>query len=361
MKKYRIPLACFFIFLWGMFLRWQGLANRELWNDEIYQIQKTLGPFKPIWCREIYGDFTCFPGDYLLTYPFVQMSGYDHKWISAIPHIFVTILGFYLLYRLCKKYFTTVFGYVITFFIYAFNANLVYHAFELRPYAVLPVMTISAFLLIGILFERHEKLSRLQKFLTGLALVGLMLFHMYGVLIVGLLALWFLLAGVHDSLGRRRLVGPLKLLILSGLLALPVWLWYSSCDPYHLSRENLLASGRYVFDFIPNPMENLIGFLKGVFGNLMGDKKLYVFLLSLIVAPFIPYPQRFRQLGFFLILIVLPIEFLLLADVLKAYWFIPRQFVWVMPLLAFLLGWQWDALIKYYWDTRTQDDLTRDT
>ena len=44
-------------------------------------------------------------------------------------------------------------------------------------------------------------------------------------------------------------------------------------------------------------------------------------------------------------MIVLPLQLLFLADLFNRYWFIQRQFVWVMAWYAFFLGWCWDSII----------------
>ena len=135
-KALGIVIALVFT-IWGMILRFKTFANRELWIDEIIQINMTLEPLKPLWLRENSAkDITSFPGDYLLTYPFVKLFGASK--LVAIPHAIVTLLGFYLLYILCKHYFKTVFGYLVVFVLLCFNKVLIFHAFEIRPYSVLP-------------------------------------------------------------------------------------------------------------------------------------------------------------------------------------------------------------------------------
>ncbi len=85
--------------IWGMILRFKAFANRDLWVDEMIQIKMTLEPLKPLWLRENSAlDVTSFPGDYLLTYPFVKLFGTTSKLI-AIPHAIVTLLGFYILVK----------------------------------------------------------------------------------------------------------------------------------------------------------------------------------------------------------------------------------------------------------------------
>ena len=71
---------------------------------------------------------------------------------------------------------------------------------------------------------------------------------------------------------------------------------------------------------------------------------LYFLLLGAFIPFFLPHKDRFKQLGFLLILILLPIEFIFLSDLWGSYWFLQRQFMWTVPLFAFYLGWCWDAL-----------------
>jgi len=64
-KALGIAIALVFS-IWGMILRFKHFANRELWIDEIIQLNMTLEPLKPLWLREgIAKDVTSFPGDYL--------------------------------------------------------------------------------------------------------------------------------------------------------------------------------------------------------------------------------------------------------------------------------------------------------
>jgi len=124
------------------------------------------------------------------------------------------------------------------------------------------------------------------------------------------------------------------------LLAMPLWL-YSVFGP-HINYSQLNINP---FDYIPNPSQDIVGFLKGIFGNLIGYKKLYFMLLGMFVPLIFSYKDRYRQLLFLVIMIILPISLILASDVLQKYWFIQRQFIWVMPLFAFFLGWTWDSFL----------------
>ena len=77
--------------IWGMILRFKAFASRELWIDEIIQINMALEPLKPLWLRENTAiDVTSFPGDYLLIYPFLKLFGVSK--LVVIPHVIVTLL-----------------------------------------------------------------------------------------------------------------------------------------------------------------------------------------------------------------------------------------------------------------------------
>ena len=331
----------------GMVLRFMRFANRELWGDEIFQLQKTVGAFKPIWQRISYGDNSCFPGDYLLTFPFIQISN-GNKWILVIPHIVVTLLGFYVLYLICRQYFKTWVGYAVTFGTVAFNRELIFHAFEFRPYAALPTLALASFYLSHILTFNYSQIRRLHKVLIFCFFLFCFWFHAHGILIVSVCVLFYFLYLFRDQTLQKAKVAYLKFFLAVFAAALPLWLWYVSANP--------LYGGKWhtdIFYYFPNPVENTFGFLKGIVGNLLGNKAFY-FLLGGGVAfflPAVPKKTKYLQVLFLLSMVILPIELVLMADIFKSYIFVQRQFVWVMPLFAMFLGWMWDTLIVRLWRT----------
>ncbi len=326
----------------GLYWRFQTLANRNLWTDELNQIKNTLGPFKPFWLRLTYGERTCFPGEYLLNYPFVQIFGHN-KWGLAIPHILFSIAGFIVLYLLCRQYFRTLAGFTAAFALYSLNKNLVYHAFEFRPYAVLPTLALIVFYL-GDKIVRPERLGSLRKTMIGLFLVLTVMYHAYGIMIIGCCLLFFVLSETEHR--------PLKDVCRSvvrgwwpfGLAGMLVFFWYATGGTT-LSYSFATKVGMNTFDYIPNPIVNLNNFLRTVFGNMTGVKKLKWLINGILLAFIIPHKERYRQVGFFLIVVIVPIQLKLLADLHAGYWFLHRQIVWVMALYAFFVGWCWDSVI----------------
>lgn len=350
------------ISLGALYLRFRCLITRDLWNDEVYQLSIVRGAFKPFWQRLTYGDMTCFPGDYLLTHPFVKIfdayrleaspeTAYLSKWVLAVPHIFMTILGFYLLYLICQKYYRTFAGYVVAFGIVCLNQNLIFHAFEFRPYAVLPTLALAAFYFSEMIICRHDDLSFFKQFLTGVLFIAIIWFHVFGVMIVGCCLLFHLLG----ELGRRNLKDiwrkHIKFLGTIFIIALPVWIWYATGNPLSISKETCTLFD--TFKFFPDPAVNLLAFLKTVFGNLVGEKRIYFLLAGMLFGFALPHRDRYRQILFFFVLIFLPLVVLFLSDLITGYMLLQRQFIWVMPLFAFLLGWQWDSTVGWIIDWRT--------
>lgn len=341
----RIPLLCVIISLLGMILRFIRLGERNLWNDEFYQIGMCAGPLKRFWLHDFYGDFSCFPGEYLITYPFLQHFG-ENKWGVMIPHILFTFVGFYLLYLLCQRYFKTTLGFMITFALVAFNENLIYHNFELRPYSVLPTLAIGGLFFTNLLFSEFSRLTKWHKFWIGAFYVFMVIYHVYGLICLSFIFVFEFLARYKDPAAEMKKALFKKYFFSLYFILGILWIWYASPNLGWFGLDaKRFQTERPTFEFIPNPAINFIGFLKGIFGNLLATKWLKWTVLGAVCVFFPGNVQRYKQLGFFLICIGLGVMFVFLFSLFKKYWFIQRQFVWVMPLFAFFIGWCWDSLL----------------
>jgi hypothetical protein len=347
LQKHSRKLIALSFSLYGLYLRFVHFAQRELWLDEINHIENTLGPLKPFWLRLTYGERTCFPGDYLLTYPFIQLFE-DNKWGMAIPDIISTVLGFYLLFLICKRYFNTAWGYLITFVIACFNTNLILHSFELRPYAILPTLALAVFYFSETIVCRPDTVTRAKRILVGIFFILTVMYHAYGILIIVCCMLFFILRQAASKPLREVIKDIWSFAWPVAAVALPVFIWYAT-GKSNLSYASTSAAGMNTFDYIPNPIADLNRFLRTVFGNMMGYKKFKPLINGIILALLLPHKARYQQAGFFFLLIILPIELKLLSDLHTGYWFIQRQFVWIMPLYAFFIGWCWDASITFTW------------
>lgn len=329
------------ISMYAFYLRLVALATRAYFVDENYQLAQMKGSFFEM-IKSLRGHEFCpyLSGDYYLIYPFFKLFGFN-RWGLAIPHLLATVLAFYFLFRICQTYFKTIWGYLVTFTLVCFNATLIWHASEIRTYAVWPMLALGVFYFTGLLIEKDTAFSTMKKIGIFAFFTFTILFHVYGIAIFLVLCLYQILAHAGDYDLRRFLRNNFKFFLFMFCIVAPVWL-LSVFGPHLAYRQDC-----QVFEFIPNPIEDGIGFLKGVFGNLVGKKTLY-FLLSGVFFPFIfPFKERKNQIALLLITVFFPIELLLLSDLKIKYWFIQRQFIWVMPFFALYLGWVWDSLFVF--------------
>jgi hypothetical protein len=341
-EKYIIFLIAIGFSLCALILRLDKLAQHNLWNDELFQLSTMHGNFSELIKELPHSELNSYLNwDTFLVYPFFKAFSYN-KWGLAIPHIIATILGFYLLYLICRLYFKTIWGYVISFGVVCFNASLINYATEIRPYAVLPTLALASLYLSETLINKID-LSPVRKLFIAAFFLLIIGFHTYGAFIL-FLSLVFVLVNKP----RARAFGSIfksisKILLIIFLIGLPFWL-FCVFGPFHLSLEQ---TRKNVFEFIPNPRHNIVGFLKGILGNLIGCKKLYFLLVALIFPFVLPYKEKLRQISFLVIMIFFPILLILTSDLISGYWFLQRQFIWVMPFFAFFLGWSGDSFVTY--------------
>jgi hypothetical protein len=338
-KDHMIIFTVMPISAYALYLRLVELANHKLWVDELFQVSVTKTSFIEFIRSMPRIEFCSYiSGDYILTYPFVKFFS-GNKWGLAIPHIISTIIGFYLLYLICRSSFKTIWGYLISFSVMCFNATLIYHATEIRTYAVLPTLALGVFYCTQ-MFTDKPKIDIKRKWLVGIFFVLTIWFHPYGVIMVLLCFMYSLGTKLYTPSYSALFMKNALFLFVVLCVAMPLW-FFSVFGP-HVKYVKLNP-----FEFIVNPLVDFAGFLKDIFGNLVSYKKLYFLLIGVILPFLIPYKERLKQIGFLFILVVIPIQLILLSDLWASYYFIQRQFIWVMPLFAFFIGWVWDSLFQY--------------
>lgn len=330
------------IFVYGMYLRVYQLAGHSLWGDEINELKSMEGNFVDLLRRLPSMELNSYLNwDHFLIYPFFKIFSYN-KWGLAIPHIIATIIAFYFLFLNSKRFVKTVIGYLIVFWIFSVNVNLVQHATEIRPYAVLPALALAVLYFTELLAENPSMYPK-KKLLICLFFIVTILFHTYGIFIVAFCLAFSLLSRWNKDFIKSFFNRNIKMLLIILAISLPYW-FYSVLGPKHV---DVSANKLDVFRWIPSPINNLPGFLKGIFGNLVGFKVNYLFLIGLIFPFILPYKERFKQILFFFVMILFPLLLILICDMIFVYYFIQRQFIWVMPFFALLLGWIFDSSINY--------------
>ena len=110
----------------------------------------------------------------------------------------------------------------------------------------------------------------------------------------------------------------------------------------------VIVSPKPTFAIIPHPLSEPLKFLYDIFIRyLIGEKGLAFLLGFLFIAWILPRQKdKTAQILFFCIFILLGLGLVFFSVFLNKYWFLPRQFVWVMPFFAFLLGWTSDSFMQ---------------
>ena len=331
--------------VWGLFLRFQWRLNRAFHDDEIWQFSIMTGTFREMLKILPEREFCSYlSGDFYLIFPFYKIFGRNELGL-AIPHIMITILGFYFLYLVCRIHCKNVLGFIIAFSIMSLNATLIQHSFEIRVYAVLPTLALASYYFMHLLVAENARMSMKKKIGIGIFFILLIWFHVYGILIAFFPAVYFLTVKIKDPLFKAIFVNMVKFFSVVLLVAMPLWI--VSVFGKHLGYAHVDLGPGGVFRFIPDPLSDLKGFLGGVFGNLLGYKKLYFLYLGVPIAFALSKRKRTEQISFLIILIFLPILLLLSVAINRNYWFVQRQFIWVIPFCAVFLGWCWGSILEY--------------
>ncbi|MDP2939774.1 MAG: hypothetical protein Q8O13_06840 [Candidatus Omnitrophota bacterium] len=345
MKKYLPIFVAIFFSILALYFRIERLAYHSFNVDELMQLFIINRPFLDFLKMLTTNEFCSFlSGDYYLIYPFFKVFQYN-KWGLAVPHIIATILGFYLLYLICRLYYKTIWGYIITFAIVCFNATLILHATEIRTYAVLPTLALAAFYFSQLLIAQPF-INLKKKWLIGAFFVLIIWFHVYGILILLLSFIYSLLTKLHTKFFKDTFKSNIKFMSVVLSVAMPLWLY--SIFGSHFSYQGLRSE--IMFAHIPNPLVDIIAFFKAIFGNLMGYKKLYPLFLGIIIPLIIPYKDRYKHIALLLIMVFLPIILILLSDLRTQYYFLQKQFIWTMPFFALFIGLAWESFLVYIYE-----------
>jgi hypothetical protein len=206
-----------------VFLSYHGLSNDELsaWYrtgfsswDDFWYFGVTHGDMHPVFYQ-------------VLLWCWVRLFG-DADWIIRVPSLFFYIGNMFLIYGICRKYFSEKAAY-LPLLIYIGSSFLIIHTTLARPYNSGSFFILFSFL--GIL-ELNEKKDRSWRwiFFLSLGLSGAMLSHYFAFLTAGVLGLLGLI--ILNSKKRWDVV-------IAGALACVYFLPHLSVTWYQLNRGGL--------------------------------------------------------------------------------------------------------------------------
>jgi len=320
----------------GIVLRVLRFNRREFWTDELEQLHNLSRPFWNMVTEYVRGMPGGFPGDYILTWPIAQLT--SSRWLLIFPHLCTMVAGFYVLYRICLEDYETDWGPITVFLLYTANANLIFHALELRPYAVLPVLAL-VFYWRAKHSLREEHWSLADRLRWGFLVFLTLTFHLYGVLMMAAFITYHVLSSRETQPLVNVLRRPwLSTTVAAGLLALPIWLYYV------LPGRNL-NHGYDTFEFTGHSLLHKVSFVFGTLGDVQLRWAWKLEVLVLAASLVLPCPGRRDRWLWAVVMIALPVGLILLSDLRQHYWFIQRQFVWVMPFWGLLMSQAVEAFV----------------
>jgi hypothetical protein len=342
LKRWTLGII-FLISAWGLWLRVEHRNAPQLWGDEHYQISGIQGSFSELLAWLPTHEFSSYiSGDHYLMYPFYHVF-HGHIWGLALPHVLATIVSFLFLYLVGRFFLKPSIFFIIVFAIFSFNATLIEKAFEIRSYSMLVFSSLVLFYIGYKLATEGFKLEG-RRYLMFVAVYVLFIwFHPYNLIMVFLpfIYIFALNRTAELALSIRK---AFKFLGVVLLFSMPLWL--ISIFGKHLDYQTLPVND--TFRYIPSPLDDPFIFSKSVLCNLVGFKPFYFLIIGIPLAFLLPQSKRREQAWFFFVTIILPIAVLLAIDVKTGYQFIQRQFIWIMPFFAILLGWCWESIFDFF-------------
>ncbi len=172
----------------------------------------------------------------------------------------------------------------------------------------------------------------------GLLVFVVLLYHLYGIFIVFCILTYHFFFSRSEATRKEVLSSLAPPTLFAGLLALPLWLLYS-----------LPSFGRHwtydVFLFSGHTVKAMVGFLFGTMGDMTFHLLWVVPFLVVLFGLLIWDRFWMSRMAFLAILILFPVGFVFISDYRGHYWFLPRHFIWVMPLWGILTGKSFAAIL----------------
>lgn len=319
-KKCSLIICLLLITAFGLYLRIDNFKHKHPDQDELFELQKisNLDLGRVLSRTEFYGDHTSFPGEFLLNYIPVSLVlgedvainvgemkvtglSLDDFWRLAYVKIAITVLGFICLIFLFKDSWYGIVGLLM----YSVNPHLVYHAFAIRPYSVLPELAIFNFMLCGLCFNR-----RWAWLPYSLLFFFTCIYHAYGILIA-------LLPLAYYCLKHKKVPWLFSWVVL---VSVGCWAYYASYNSFGMT-PNAVQTQVSAFEYMP-----LDGFSLRLFTALTGGG-----LLMYCIAPVLMVRAFKMNWLFVLVLVILPLLLVMGVSIKTSAWILPRYFIWVMP------------------------------
>lgn len=357
MKKLKIFLT-FILLLIFIWLRIQVRILNPLWADEIAEISNLIS-IRHLVFNYLPGIPGGSPGHYLLVLPLNYI--FSNKYILGLPGLISQVLVFIFLSKIIEKLKVVKEKQIflvstVTRILYIFDPTLTFQAVEVRPYSMLPFFwMLSVFIIPTMIDFDKTKVNFTRTFIYFLFFIfGLLIilnWHYYVAIMLASVYLYSLskenFCGIQYIYKRKSFI----VIFFSILFSIPIW--------KHFSHG---SSGFYVdtFKTIPAAIMQISVINKGFPKGLVWQNSIYALLLLIMLVICISVILSFIKKNILALhstsrdafikvnvfLVFLPISVIFILDYMNRYWFLLRQFAWVMLPFYISIGLFINGIIK---------------
>ena len=353
-------LCLLILFILYNYFRIKMRLAQPFMGDEMYELEIAYQQSNPLrmmlWAR---GDIVRLPfgHEFWLSFYPLLISKNNPMLIPLVtlPHFLGTNLFFYLF---AKTNWPFLLGFqkssfskqnllwlnIFSLLQVTFNQTLIFHALESRSYSFLPLFAL--FFLYLSWYAWKSPVFRWRYLIFAIFVIN---YNVYGAIMFSAALFYVILICLWEEWQEsRRFNLPdlrsalLKVLKLYGV-TIGILLIILSFFPKHFRYD------RNVHQFI-GPGWSMI---RQVFSLLFYCPLIRNFSIPLLVlGTLYLIRKRWQPIGFALIFVCLPIVVTYGLDLVSGYWFLQRQFVWVLPFWAvfvsacYLAAWEWISEVK---------------
>lgn len=308
--------------LLGFGFRIYDLDADSLWNDEAGQALAALQPTLADTLVHVQMHAAAMPLDYLVTRLFIHLS--TGEFVLRFPSVFWSTASIAMLFAVARHVVGREVAHIAVWLM-AFAPQLVYYAQEARPYAALLFFSLLTTYLLLLSLSKDDAISW---GLWGIATVIGAYFHLYVLLNVVFGGTFLLFARFSGNCAYRNRVLRLSLRLIVGIsivavLVMPGYLVFASKDSF---RYEMFQYG---------------GSIWTVTATGLGWPIHRYFLQSALLMFFtgggvaIAFARQRNNLGLMALLVGVPciVVAVLLMNLVRGYWYLPRQLLHLQPLV----------------------------
>ena len=345
-KIQRLCLIVFFgVFLYLRF-HWR-VSNLELVGDELALIKATQMKFFYFLTHYAGTSEYHLPGSFLLVYGMAHWIG-NGLLVVSIPFYLISSAAYWLIALInwrrildlneLKDHLAGWIN-VIACILITYNSSQIIHSFEARPYSTLTLLSLLALWLSWAAYSAQK-----FQFRHLVSFVSIAIFHNFGLLMLLISGGYWILrelvscdrkiGGLRNAIGKSLAFA--KVYSVGSVLSMAFIAFFILKSPIFSLANTTVSFGRNTFEYIQSGWRGAIQVV-AIYYGFFGWLKLLRFLLLLCLAGgtvWLVHRKKWVALISPLVLVILPTFIIYGSAVLSNYWFIQRQFVWVMPYWA---------------------------